>query len=74
MKRIQRALAGTLLLAVSACAVTEPPIYATDHPANPQAPAAATEPAPSALTTYRSFQGTSPAQQPTREGDHAHHH
>ncbi len=74
MKRIPCALVGMLLLAVSSCAVTEPPRYATDHPASAQAPAAAAEPAPSALTTYRSFEGAGGSEQRAPENGHAHDH
>jgi hypothetical protein len=73
MKHIAYALVGTLLLALTSCAVTEPPRYTTDHPANPLAPAAAVEP-PSALNSYRSFAGTGPSQPPSPEQGHAHHH
>ena len=73
MKRTPCALVATVL-ALTSCAVIEPPRYATDHPANPEAPVAAAEPPPSALTTYRSFEGAHPAEQPTPEDGHAHHH
>jgi hypothetical protein len=73
MKHIAYALVGTLLLALTSCAVTEPPRYTTDHPANPLAPAAAVEP-PSALGSYRSFAGTAPSQPTSPEQGHAHHH
>ena len=73
MKHIAYALVGTLLLALSSCAVTEPAPYTTDHPANPLAPAAAEE-SPSALGNYRSFAGTMPSQPASPEQGHAHHH
>jgi len=72
MKRIQSALASAAVLALASCSVIEPPRYAADHPANPTAPAAAPEPAPAALSTYRTFDGAT--QQPSREDGHAHQH
>jgi hypothetical protein len=72
MKCIQSALASAAVLALAGCTVIEPPRYAADHPANPTAPAAAPEPAPAALSTYRTFGGTT--QEPSREDGHAHQH
>jgi len=72
MKCIQSALASAAVLALASCTVIEPPRYAADHPANPTAPAAAAEPAPAALSTYRTFGGTT--QEPSREDGHAHQH
>ena len=73
MKQIAHALVGTLLVALTSCAVTEPPRYTTDHPANPLAPAAAEE-SPSALGSYQSFAGAKPLQPALPEQGHAHHH
>ena len=72
MKRIQSALASAAVLALASCTGIEPPRYAVDHPANPLAPAAAAEPAPAALSTYRTFGDAT--QQPSREDSHAHQH
>jgi len=72
MKRIQSALGSAAVLALASCTVIEPPRYAADNPANPMAPAATLEPAPAALSTYRTFDGAT--QQPSREDGHAHQH
>jgi hypothetical protein len=71
-------------LVLTACATTPPPEYARDHPANPEAPAAAVQPASDTLANYRSFGGRSkqnadipaapPPEPPTTDSGHEHHH
>jgi hypothetical protein len=70
--RLIHIAAAAAVLSTAACTVTEPPRYASDHPANAAAPAAPNEPAPGALSTYRSFD--QPAEPSKQEDDHGHRH
>jgi hypothetical protein len=71
MRLIQIATAA-VVLTNAACTATDPPHYASDHPANAAAPSAPTEPAPGALSTYRTFD--EPAERSQRDYDHDHRH
>ena len=43
---------------LAACATLPPPEYSSNHPANPEAPAAVAVPSSTTLRTYKSFSST----------------
>jgi len=53
LRELRSTLFAGGMLMLAACATIPPPDYARDHPANPNAEAAAIEPASTTLNTYR---------------------